>query len=54
MRSLQIVVFVLGAVALLSSACFIGKRMGEDLWKAGVATMLGDVVMILLWPRRSP
>jgi len=50
MRQFQIVVFVLGTAALLAAACFIGKQMGDTLWRAGVATLLADFVCIQLWP----
>ena len=52
MRWLQITFFLLGTVAFLASLYFVGKRTGGDLWNAGVAIMLGDVVLILLWPRK--
>jgi hypothetical protein len=43
-------VFVLGAVALLTAACFIGKDMGDTLWRIGIAALLFDVVCVQLWP----
>ena len=50
MRQSQIVVFVLGAAALIGAVCFIGKDMGDTLWRAGMAALLFDVVYIQLWP----
>jgi hypothetical protein len=50
MRIFQIIIFVLGALALASAAFFIGKQTGEDLWKTGIAILLFDVVCLLLWP----
>ncbi len=50
MRLFQIIGFFLGIAAFLASACFIGAMMGDTLWKVGVAIMLGDLVLILLWP----
>jgi len=50
MRQFQIVVFVLGTPVLLAAACFIGKEMGDTLWRAGVATLLFDIVCLRLWP----
>lgn len=50
MRQFQIAVFVLGTVALLAAAFFIGKDMGDTLWRTGMATVLFDVVCIQLWP----
>ena len=54
MRWLKLTFFVLGTIAFLAALFFIGKQTGDDLWKAGVAFMLGDVVLIMLWPRKSP
>jgi hypothetical protein len=53
MRWIQIAFFIAGACALLTSLGFRGTMTGEDLWKAGIAILLGDVVLIQLWPKRS-
>ncbi len=53
MRWLQIASFALGSASFLASLGFMGKQTGEDLWKAGIAFMLGDVVLILLWPAKK-
>ena len=53
MRWLQITFFALGSVSFLAALFFRGTLTGEDLWKAGIAIMLGDVVLILLWPRKG-
>ena len=55
MRQFQITIFILGTAALIASAVleaafFDTKGMGETLYKAGFATLLVDVVCILLWP----
>jgi hypothetical protein len=50
MKQFQIVVFVLGTVALLAAAGFIGKDLGDTLWRTGMATPLFDVVCLQLWP----
>jgi hypothetical protein len=52
MRQFQVIAFLLGVLVFLGSACFIGKEMGDTLWKVGVAIMLGDIVCFLLWPTR--
>jgi membrane protein YdbS with pleckstrin-like domain len=52
MRWLQIAFFLLGTIAFLTSLFFIGRQTGQDLWRAGIAFMLGDVVVIMLWPRK--
>ena len=57
MRVLQIAGFLLGAACFLTSIGFIGKQTGEDLWKVGIAFMISDIPLILLWPagrRRRP
>jgi hypothetical protein len=54
MRKLQFIAFVLGIVAFLASAGFIGQTMGDTLWRVGVAFMIGDIVWILLWPSTKP
>lgn len=50
MRMLQMIIFFLATALLIASVFFIGKQTGEDLWKAGIAILLLDVVCIQLWP----
>ncbi|MGE5610580.1 MAG: hypothetical protein ACM359_15125 [Bacillota bacterium] len=50
MKPFQMVLFVFGVAAFLASLGFMGSNMGDTLWRAGVALMLGDVVCIQLWP----
>ena len=50
MRIFQITLFILGAACLASALFFIGKRTGQDLWMAGIAILLFDVVCLQLWP----
>jgi hypothetical protein len=50
MRKFQIAVFVLATAALVAAACCIGKEVGNELRRAGMAALLFDVVCILLWP----
>ena len=50
MRQFQITIFILGAVSLIASAFGIGRDSGETLYKTGIATLLVDVVCVLLWP----
>ena len=52
MRKLQIVLFVLGIIAFLIAAFVAGSPDGDTLWRAGVALLLADVVLYLLWPTR--
>jgi hypothetical protein len=51
MRRFQVGLLVLGALSLLGAVPFIGGVAGDALWRAGVAILLLDVVLILLWPR---
>ena len=50
MRQFQIIVLGLGTAALIAAACFAGKELGDILWRAGMATLLFDVVCLQLWP----
>jgi hypothetical protein len=53
MRTFQVVLFALGVLSLLAAIPFAGSIAGDILWRAGMATLLGDIVCIMLWPRRS-
>jgi len=50
MRIFQITLFILAAASLASALLFIGKQTGQDLWMAGIAILLFDVVCLQLWP----
>ena len=50
MRKFQVGVFVLATAALIAAACFMGKEMGGELRKAGIAALLFDIVCVQLWP----
>jgi hypothetical protein len=50
MRSLQVALFVLALLLLLASLAFVGGVAGDALWRAGVAALLVDLVLIRLWP----
>lgn len=50
MRTLQVAIFILGVVAFLASALFIGQGVGDTFWRTGVAVMLIDAVCTRLWP----
>jgi hypothetical protein len=50
MRQFQISTFTLGVASLIAATFFIGKDMGDTLWKAAIAILLVDVVCIQLWP----
>jgi hypothetical protein len=52
MRILQVAGFVLGVAAFLAAALYTGTNMGETLWKTGMAVLVSDIVLVLLWPRK--
>lgn len=54
MRVLERGLFILGVVAFLASAVAVGTALGDVLWRACVALMLIDLVLIQLWPGSSP
>lgn len=52
MRILEQGLFVLGVVAFLASAVVAGSVLGDIFWRAGIALMLIDLVLIRLWPEK--
>jgi hypothetical protein len=50
MRIFQIVLFVLASVSFLLARYYASSQTGEYLWRGGMAAMIGDIVLILLWP----
>ena len=50
MRQFQITLFAVGTAAFIASAFELGPHSGDYLLNAGFATLLIDVVCILLWP----
>jgi hypothetical protein len=52
MRIFQIVVFALASVSFLAALYFTGQEAGDAFWRGGMASMIGDIVLILLWPAR--
>lgn len=53
MRLFQIILFLVAALLFVSALFFIGSDTGLDLWRAGVAILLIDVVCLMLWPAKS-
>ena len=53
MRIVQIVFFALGVIAFLAAAWFHDSMNGQTFWRVGVAFMITDVVMIMLWPNKK-
>jgi hypothetical protein len=52
MRIFQIAVFVLASLSFLAALYYTGTNAGESLWKGGMAGMISDGVLLLLWPTR--
>jgi len=50
MRILQIVLLCLGVFMFAAAAFYTGTDTGLSLWYAGVAVLLVDVVVCLIWP----
>jgi len=50
MRLLHIIGFLLGIAAFFTSAYYTGHLLGDTFWKVGMAIMLSNIVLILLWP----
>ena len=50
MRQLQVVILALALAALIAALFFIGAEMGDALWRAGIAGLLLDIVVMKLWP----
>lgn len=53
MRQAQVGILVLACAALIAALFFIGTDTGLDLWRVGIATLLLDIVAIMLWPCSS-
>jgi len=50
MRRLQVGLFVLALVLLVTALGFVGNVVGDALWRAGIAALLVDLVCMRLWP----
>ena len=52
MRIFQIILLVLAGVAFIAGAIFIffNPCIGLVLWRVGVAILLWDIMLFLLWP----
>ncbi len=54
MRIIQIIGFIAGIVAFGAAGAFAGSETGDTLWRAGIAILLTDIVLILLvQPRQA-
>ncbi len=52
MRSFQIILFILGMLALSVAALTWMNIMGLIFWRVGVALLLLNIVCIMLWPTK--
>ena len=50
MRKLQITVFIVATASLLLAAGCMGKDVGNEFRRIGIAALLFDVVCLQLWP----
>jgi len=50
MRRIEVVAFCLAVVAFLAALIVAGSNVGDIFWRVGVAILLADIVMIMLWP----
>jgi len=50
MRIVQVLLFALAVAAFLAAAAFAGGLLGDIFWRAGIATLLIDLVAMKLWP----
>ena len=55
MRILEIVSFFVALTALIAALVTAGTALGDIFWRAGIAVLLVDIVMMMIWPRsQSP
>ena len=50
MRTLQMILLFLAILVFVVSIFFIGTDTGLNLWYTGIAVLLVDVVVCLIWP----
>lgn len=50
MGILEKALFALGIAAFVVSAVTAGTVLGDIFWRAGIAALLTDLVVIQLWP----
>lgn len=53
MKALQIALFVLAVAAFLAALVAAGTDLGDIFWRAGMALLLSDLVVMKLWPAPS-
>jgi hypothetical protein len=50
MRLLQVTLLVVGILAFVAAGVAAGSELGDTFWRAGIAVLLTDVVVMKLWP----
>jgi hypothetical protein len=50
MRLLQVALLVVGVLAFLAAGVAAGSDLGDTLWRAGIACLVTDLVVMRLWP----
>ncbi len=54
MRFLEVLAFFLALIALIAALVTAGTTLGDIFWRVGIAVLLVDIVMMMLWsPSRS-
>jgi hypothetical protein len=53
MRIVQLIGLFAGIIAFGMAALFAGREAGDTCWRAGVAVLLTDIVLILLAGRQK-
>ncbi len=50
MRFLEVLAFFLALIALVAALITAGTTLGDIFWRVGIAVLLVDIVMMMLWP----
>ena len=53
MRQMQIAILFWALAAFIGALLNIGNEMGETLWRGGMAGLVIDIVLIMLWPGKN-
>ncbi len=52
MKIIQSLLLYLGLAAFILSLFFVGSDTGDSLWKAGMAILMIDITVIMLYKQR--
>ena len=50
MRQMQIAILFWALAAFIAALLNIGNAVGDALWRGGMAALVIDIVLIMLWP----